>query len=213
VGAVFEVTPQIDDNLTTTIAISPSITDLRGEKESPDGQSNALRVGVRRFRSTVILQNGETALLGGYIEAQDGTTQRSVPGLGSIPVIGRAFRTDARIRTRSEYIILVSVEAKNAERSAPMQVAEPSADQSAESMALIRQSKITGQLTESMHKALNEPMGVTKPAKTRMVESAPNTNSNSDSTSPASSQSQDAPRSDTPQAQPQPPAVELLGGS
>lgn len=154
IGNVFEITPQIDDNLVTTVAIAPSLTDLRGEKLSPDGQSSALRVGVRRFRSTVILRNGETALLGGFIEEQTGNTQRSVPGLGRIPLIGRAFRSDAQINNRSEFVILVSVEAKDADLTPPTEVAIPGADQSGTAAAVLdRSHRLIGVPSEQLMRA------------------------------------------------------------
>jgi type II secretory pathway component GspD/PulD (secretin) len=159
IGNVFEITPQIDDNLITTVSIAPSLTDLRGEKLSPDGQSSALRVGVRRFRSTVILRNGETALLGGFIEEQNGTSTRSIPGLGSIPGIGRAFRTEGKINTRSEFVILVSVEAKDAELVPPTQVEVPAADQSGGvALSLLERSRSQlGEASPQLRKAVTLP--------------------------------------------------------
>lgn len=174
IGNVFEITPQIDDNLVTTVAIAPSLTDLRGEKLSPDGLSSALRVGVRRFRSTVILRNGETALLGGFIEEQNGNTQRSVPGLGRIPLIGRAFRSDAQINNRSEFIILVSVEAKDADLTPPLEVVIPGADQSGTAAALLdRSQRMIGVPSEQLMRAVGRKptaANTTQPPVTRLNE-------------------------------------------
>lgn len=172
IGNVFEITPQIDDNLITTISIAPSLTDLRGEKLSPDGQSSALRVGVRRFRSTVILRNGETALLGGFIEEQNGTSTRAIPGLGSIPGIGRAFRTEGQINTRSEFVILVSVEAKEAEIVPPTQVDVPAADQSGGvALSLIERSQDKiGVASPQLRKAVTMPTPEAKSVPAPVIE-------------------------------------------
>ena len=124
-GAILEMTPQIDDNLVTTLNIAPSLTDFKQMVQSPDGFSTAANVGVRRQRATVVLRNGETAVLGGYISDTKGTKTRGVPGLSSIPLLGSAFRTDAKISERSEFVILVTVEAQDLRPSSPRNVVLP----------------------------------------------------------------------------------------
>ncbi|MCS6243649.1 MAG: secretin N-terminal domain-containing protein [Opitutus sp.] len=124
-GAILEMTPQIDDNLVTTLNIAPSLTDFKGLVQSPDGFSTAANVGVRRQRSTVVLRNGETAVLGGYISDTKGSKMRGIPGLSSIPYVGRLFRTDATISERSEFVILVTVEAQDLRPSSPRNVVLP----------------------------------------------------------------------------------------
>jgi type II secretory pathway component GspD/PulD (secretin) len=124
-GAILEMTPQIDDNLVTTLNIAPSLTDFKKLVQSPDGFSTAANVGVRRQRSTVVLRNGETAVLGGYITDTKGTKMRGVPGLSSIPMIGRLFRTDAKVSERSEFVILITVEAQDLRPSSPRNVVLP----------------------------------------------------------------------------------------
>ena len=124
-GAILEMTPQIDDNLVTTLNVAPSLTDFKGLVTAPDKFSTAANVGVRRQRSTVVLRNGETAVLGGYITDTKGTKMRGIPGLSSIPVIGAAFRTDAKVSERSEFVILITVEAQDLRPSSPRNVVLP----------------------------------------------------------------------------------------
>ena len=124
-GAILEMTPQIDDNLVTTLNVAPSLTDFKQLVRAPDGFSTAANVGVRRQRSTVVLRNGETAVLGGYITDTKGTKTRGVPGLSSIPVVGALFRTDAKVSERSEFVILITVEAQDLRLSSPRNVVLP----------------------------------------------------------------------------------------
>lgn len=128
-GNVLEVTPQIDDNLVITLAVAPSLTDFRGTVTSPDGNSTAFNVGVRRYRSTVVLRSGETAVIGGFIEDTDGNTTRGIPGLSSLPLVGKAFRTDARVSKRSELAILITVDAEDPLIPSPKQIPVPAPDQ------------------------------------------------------------------------------------
>jgi type IVB pilus formation R64 PilN family outer membrane protein len=118
-GNVLEVVPQISDANEVQLALQPAITDLRGVDFSPDGESNAPRQGVSRLRSVVTLRDGETYIMGGFISEQQGNTSRRIPVLGSIPVLGAAFRTDGTISERSEIVVLVSVRVRQPEASAP----------------------------------------------------------------------------------------------
>lgn len=128
-GNVLEVTPQIDDNLITTLALSPSLTDFRGSVTSPDGASSAFIVGVKRYRSTVVLRNGETAVIGGFIQTAEGSTNRAVPGLSKLPLVGKAFQSNAKTDVKSELVLLITVEAEDPTLPQPVKVAQPNANQ------------------------------------------------------------------------------------
>lgn len=65
-------------------------------------------ISTRRIESTVRLQDGETIILGGLIEDRDVVDDRKVPILGSIPLLGRLFRSRVRSRRRSELVIYLT---------------------------------------------------------------------------------------------------------
>lgn len=172
-GNVLEVTPQVDDQLVTTLSVSPTITDFRGNVTSPDGGSTAYNVGVKRYRSTVVLRNGETAILGGFIEETSGTTSRGVPFLSAIPGIGGLFRTDGKISRRSELAILISVEAEDPLLPSPRRVDLPAPDQSLspEVMRAISKDGIQGrEPTAEKDEATGTPKEE-QPHKVQIVES------------------------------------------
>ena len=56
----------------------------------------------------VAVQSGQTVLLGGLIQQQDGNTDSGIPGLNRVPVLGRLFGTTNRNRTRTELIVLIT---------------------------------------------------------------------------------------------------------
>lgn len=55
-----------------------------------------------------IIEEGESLLLGGLIREQSMSSDDKVPGLGDIPVIGRAFRREQRERERNERLFLIT---------------------------------------------------------------------------------------------------------
>ena len=59
-------------------------------------------------RSTVSVANGQTAVLGGMITENDDRTERKVPWLGDLPIIGRAFRYDSYSNRRTELLMFLT---------------------------------------------------------------------------------------------------------
>ncbi|OHB58569.1 MAG: hypothetical protein A2173_07275 [Planctomycetes bacterium RBG_13_44_8b] len=58
--------------------------------------------------SNIIVRDGETIIIGGLFRNKIHTTKKQVPGLGNIPLIGAAFRSNADEAKREEVIILLT---------------------------------------------------------------------------------------------------------
>lgn len=112
-GNLLEITVQIADDLTTKLAVCPAVTELKGTVVSPDGQETAPVTGTKRARTTILVRNHETAVIGGFITETKGNQASGIPGLESIPVLGRAFSTKGTVLSRSELVFLVTVNAEN----------------------------------------------------------------------------------------------------
>ena len=108
-GNLLEITVQIADDLSTKLSLSPAMTELKGTVTSPDGQETAPITDTKRARTTVTLRNHETAVVGGFITETTAGDKRGVPGLSGVPLIGAAFGTSAKVRTRTELVFLVTV--------------------------------------------------------------------------------------------------------
>ena len=50
-------------------------------------------------------------MIGGLIYDQTASQTQKIPGLGSLPLIGRAFGTSGTMKSRSELVIFLSAEA------------------------------------------------------------------------------------------------------
>jgi type II secretory pathway component GspD/PulD (secretin) len=123
-GNVLEITVQIADDLTTKLSLSPAMTELKGTLTSPDGQETAPITDTKRARTTVVLRNHETAVLGGFITETRAKDRRGIPGLSSLPVLGGAFSTTANATSRTELVFLVTVNADEPQVPAPIDVDE-----------------------------------------------------------------------------------------
>ncbi len=99
-----DVTPHItpDDRI---------IMDLKVNKDSPD-YSNSVQgvppIDTRSVETNVLVDNGETVVLGGVFERQKSFNKEQVPWLGDVPVLGRLFKNEARVDNNSELLIFVT---------------------------------------------------------------------------------------------------------
>lgn len=108
IGTILAVTPQIDNQGVITLDVLPAITRLQAIVTSPDGRQTAPLTDVKQASTIVRLRDGETAVIGGLISEDDGETTRAVPVLGQLPLLGTAFRSQAKLRRRSELVIFLT---------------------------------------------------------------------------------------------------------
>ena len=101
-------------SLTVTPFINPDnsiVMDLKVNRDEPDFtrlvQGNP-PLNKREMQTSVLVQNGETVVLGGVYE-QNVTEQRSkIPLLGDIPLLGALFRRDSNVSRKNELLIFVT---------------------------------------------------------------------------------------------------------
>jgi type II secretory pathway component GspD/PulD (secretin) len=124
-GNVLEIIVQISDDLTTKLSLSPAMTELKGTVTSPDGQETAPITDTKRARTTVTLRNHETAVIGGFITETLAKDRRGIPVLSSVPVLGGAFTTAVKARTRTELVFLVTVNAEEPPALVPINADAP----------------------------------------------------------------------------------------
>ena len=99
-----EVTPHItpDDRV---------IMDLKVNKDNPDFTRAVLGVppvDTRELETSVLVDNGETVVLGGVFERTKSKTRNSVPFFGDIPYLGWAFQQNQVQDENSELLIFVT---------------------------------------------------------------------------------------------------------
>jgi len=70
--------------------------------------SNVPSILTKQIQTRVLVDNGETIVLGGIYESTDQKGISRVPLLGSIPVLGRFFRNGQDFSKRSELIIFIT---------------------------------------------------------------------------------------------------------
>jgi type IV pilus assembly protein PilQ len=100
-----EVTPKItpDDRV---------IMDLNISKDNPStsvrGADGTVGIDTRSIETTVLVDNGETVVLGGVFERTRTDTMEKVPFFGDVPFVGFFFRSKAQLDNNTELLIFVT---------------------------------------------------------------------------------------------------------
>jgi type IV pilus assembly protein PilQ len=99
-----DVTPQItpDDRV---------IMDLKVNKDNPNwtqATAQGVPIDTRSVETTVLVDNGETVVLGGVFERTKSFNKEQVPWLGDVPMLGRLFKNEERLDDNSELLIFVT---------------------------------------------------------------------------------------------------------
>ncbi|MCY7295301.1 type IV pilus secretin PilQ [Alteromonas sp. a30] len=81
--------------------------DTRGETVStPTGP--AVAIDTQEISTQVLVENGETIVLGGIFQQTTADTENKVPVLGDLPAIGRLFKNSQQINDKRELLIFVT---------------------------------------------------------------------------------------------------------
>ncbi len=109
-GILLHVTPSIGQDLQTiTLALKPEVSEQK-TTDSFGGEVSLPRFTTRNLETTVLIRNGETAVLGGLMKDTTSRTIIKMPVLGSLPIIGKLFRKEDESVERSNLLIFVTAQ-------------------------------------------------------------------------------------------------------
>ncbi|MFK8984531.1 type IV pilus secretin PilQ [Acinetobacter seifertii] len=98
-----DVTPSITPDGKIQMKLDISKDSVAGE--APNGE---LILNKNNINTNVLVDNGETVILGGVFEQTTTNTQTKVPFFGDIPLVGRLFRKDVKSDDKQELLIFVT---------------------------------------------------------------------------------------------------------
>lgn len=102
-----QVTPQItpDDRIIMDLTVNK---DSVGQ-EVPSATGGVVpSIDTRRVNSQVLVDNGDTVVLGGIYETTQSEVTQKVPLLGDIPALGALFRNTHKVANKAELLIFVT---------------------------------------------------------------------------------------------------------
>ncbi|MFV5344643.1 type IV pilus secretin PilQ family protein [Acinetobacter oleivorans] len=98
-----DVTPSITPDGKIQMKLDISKDSVAGE--APNGE---LILNKNNINTNVLVNNGETVILGGVFEQTTSNSQTKVPFFGDIPILGHLFRKDVKSDDKQELLIFVT---------------------------------------------------------------------------------------------------------
>ena len=95
------VTPQIvgDGNIKINLAVS---------NNSPSGSGANPPISTLEIDTNLIVKDGDVVVIGGVFSNTESQSESKVPFLGDIPILGRLFRSDAKVDNQEQVLIFIA---------------------------------------------------------------------------------------------------------
>ena len=123
IGIILKVTPQVNARGFIKLTIEPEVS---SSTESANfGTASIPIVTTRKTKTQVSLKDGYTMGIGGLIENSVTTGQTKVPVLGSVPLLGRLFRSDSKNDQMRNLIIFITAKTVPADGAPIEEVFDP----------------------------------------------------------------------------------------
>lgn len=103
IGIKIDVTPFIHFDQSVSLEIEIAIDNIEGYNE--DGYPT---VGIRKVKTLLRLQDGETDIIAGLIREAESLSQSKIPLLGDLPFIGNLFTNTRKEINRTDLIIALT---------------------------------------------------------------------------------------------------------
>jgi type II secretory pathway component GspD/PulD (secretin) len=105
-GVQVDVTPRIAPDGSINAEVAASFSDIFGPKDNPN--PNKITFTEQSFKSSVILKDNQTLLLGSLLQTIESTTTDGIPGLSAIPLIGDLFKTSRAQNDQTQLIAVIT---------------------------------------------------------------------------------------------------------
>jgi type II secretory pathway component GspD/PulD (secretin) len=153
IGVILKVTPQVNARGYIKLSVEPEVS-----QSTRDANFNGASIPIvesRKANTTVSLRDGYTMGIGGLMQTNSRNGGNKIPVLGSVPVLGRLFRSDTRNNETTNLIIFITAKTISAEGAAIEQVFDSSR---------VRQLEITREELPGYRDGSNPFLSAPKPA-------------------------------------------------
>jgi MSHA biogenesis protein MshL len=111
-GVALDVTPQVSEDDQVILHIHPSVSEVTDKVKTVSfgGETDSIPLAFSQIResdSIVKAHNGQVIVIGGLMREVRSRSQYKMPGLGSVPGIGRLFRSEQDTKQTVELVILL----------------------------------------------------------------------------------------------------------
>jgi len=104
IGIMLKVIPHVNADRTITLDLHPEVSDLQSESTAQGG----VIISTSEADTRVIVNNGETAVIGGLIKKLESNVKQGIPVLKDIPYLGSLFSSTTTANKKQELVIFVT---------------------------------------------------------------------------------------------------------
>ncbi|UVO49383.1 type II secretion system secretin GspD [Sphingomonas sp. SUN019] len=104
VGIQLEVRPQVNSSGSIKLFLHQQVSSIAGPVSSDNSD---LILNKREVETTLTVDDGQIAIIGGLLSDDERRTLEKIPLLGDIPVLGNLFRSKARQRTKTNLMVFI----------------------------------------------------------------------------------------------------------
>jgi type II secretory pathway component GspD/PulD (secretin) len=113
VGVILKVKVDIEENNIVKLELSLEISDIVSPLVNPLIDSPSFTNKV--IQISTLVNDGQKIYIGGLMETVNDKKVKKIPLLGDIPYLGKLFRSEVSVKTKTELILLLSVDVLNKE--------------------------------------------------------------------------------------------------
>jgi general secretion pathway protein D len=103
-GITLRITPSVSEGEYVKLDVYQEISTVTANK----GQATDLVTNKRSAKTSVVVKDNETVVIGGLIQDQDTETINKIPLLGDIPLLGWLFKTKSTERQKTNLMIVLT---------------------------------------------------------------------------------------------------------
>jgi len=109
IGILLNVTPSVGkDKETIALTLNPEVSEAAPNFFTYSGEVKLPKFTTRNLSTNIVVQNGDTIMLGGLIKESRTNTRTKVPFLGDLPILGVLFKKDSDSTERKNLLIFVT---------------------------------------------------------------------------------------------------------
>ncbi len=104
VGLTLKVKPRVSNDSKVTLEINTIIEDVK-TTETTSGNADTSK---REVKTTAIVNNGESVIIGGLVQDKEESTDNKVPVVGDIPLLGKFFTHNKTDITKRSLVVIIT---------------------------------------------------------------------------------------------------------
>jgi pilus assembly protein CpaC len=107
-GVKLDFTPTVLTDRRISLKVRPEVSQIDTSVSVTTGGVTVPGLSVRRADTTVELGSGQSFAIAGLLQSNTSDTISQVPGIGSLPILGKLFQSTNYTNNKSELVIMVT---------------------------------------------------------------------------------------------------------